>query len=84
MHFEPIQFDDYGNMYEFPRLEIDAREAAKIVHEINTNFKKYEHDGLGVHYSYARDNRCYAYYFENHGFNNYNIYAKKLAHSKRR
>lgn len=79
-----MKFDENGKLYEFPTRRLSKKEYSKIVHEINSNYSKYENDELGVHYSYAYDNKCYKYYFENHGFNNYNIYSKKLVKSKRR
>lgn len=66
------------DIFEFPTRRLDKQEYSKIVHEINTNYVKYRNDELGVHYSYAFDGKCYKYYFENHGFNNYNIYSKKI------
>jgi DNA-binding cell septation regulator SpoVG len=70
--------DNNKYCFEFPTRRLSKKEYSKIVHEINTNYSKYENDTLGVHYSYSYDNKCYKYYFENHGFNCYNVYSKKL------
>ena len=51
-------------------------EYAKICSEINTNYGKYEGKAFAVHMSYGTDNRPYWYYFENHGYDNYNIYMR--------
>ena len=47
---------------------LSRSEYAKIISEINTNY--------GLHCSVGLDGRYYLYYFENHGFNNYNIVEK--------
>ena len=52
-------------------IVLDAREYAKIVSEINTNYKFYEGKRIGIQLSYGIDNKSYAYIFENRGFNNY-------------
>jgi hypothetical protein len=51
-------------------------EYAKICSVINTNYGKYEGIAFAVHASYGVDNKAYWYYFENHGYNNYNIYMR--------
>lgn len=66
---------------QFPSKELNPKEYAKVVHEINTYYSKYKDEKLGVHYSYAPDCKCYCYFFVNNGFNNYVIYAKKLIES---
>jgi hypothetical protein len=53
---------------------LDRAEYAKICREINTNYSKYEGKTYAVHISYGIDNKPYWYYFENHGYDNYNIY----------
>ncbi len=51
---------------------LDRAEYAKICREINTNYSKYEGKTYAVHISYGIDNKPYWYYFENHGYDNYN------------
>ncbi len=63
-------------MYYFETLYLPKTEYAKIVSEINTNYGKYEGKPFAIHTSYGIDNMAYHYYFENHGFNKYNIYMK--------
>lgn len=53
---------------------LDRAEYAKICREINTNYSKYEGKTYAVHISYGIDNKPYWYYFENHGYDNHNIY----------
>ena len=55
---------------------LSPREYAKICGEINTNYSKYEGRVFCVHASYGIDDRPYWYYFENHGYNDYNIYMR--------
>ena len=62
--------------YFFETLILNNLEYAKIVSEINTNYTKYKDIPFAIHASYRTDNIAYLYYFENHGYNNYNIYAK--------
>ena len=60
----------------FDTFILSSVEYAKIVSEINTNYGKYEGIKFGIHASYGLDNMAYLYYFENHGYNDYNIYAR--------
>ena len=39
-------------------------------------YEKYVGKPFAIHLSYGIDNRAYWYYFENHGFDNYNIYMR--------
>ena len=55
---------------------LSHREYAKIYGEINTNYSKYEGLRFAVHTSYGLDNKAYWYFFENDGYNNYNIYMR--------
>ena len=54
----------------------NMQKSAKICREINTNYSKYEGKTYAVHISYGIDNKPYWYYFENHGYDNYNIYMR--------
>lgn len=51
-------------------------EYAKIISEINTNYGLYANESFCIHASVGNDGRYYLYYFENHGYNNYNVYAR--------
>ena len=55
---------------------LSSAEYAKIISEINTNYSKYEGKKLAAHSSYGVDNKAYIYYFENFGYNNYNVYLR--------
>ena len=55
---------------------LSSGEYAKIISEINTNYSKYEGKRFAAHSSYGIDNKAYIYFFENIGYNNYNIYLR--------
>ena len=68
--------DSNGKAFHYPTCNLDYREYAKIISEINTNYELYKDKPYPVHYSVGVDNRYYVYFFENHGFNEYNIVEK--------
>ena len=70
------RYDTHGNCFTFPAYELPKEEYSKIVSEINTNFSLYKTEHFAVHFTVGIDKYYYAYYFENHGFDDYNIYAK--------
>ena len=55
-----------------PTLMLPKKEYANVYSEISTNYAKYEGYEFCVHITA----RC-SYYFENHGFGEYNIYRKE-------
>lgn len=77
-------FDEINKPFELKPCKLNPKEKAKIEHEVNTNYTKYNGQEYCVHYSFGLDNRAYRFYFENHGFNRYNIYARKIIKSKKR
>ena len=53
------------------------KEYAKIIAEINSLYKaQYEGETICSHTSFGIDGNVYVYWFENHGFDNYNIYLR--------
>lgn len=60
----------------FKTFILDKQEYAKIMSEINTNYVKYANKPFPIHISYGIDGKVYWFFFENHGFNIYNIYMK--------
>lgn len=70
-------YSEINKPFLLPTFRLNEKERSKIEHEINTNYNKYNGQEFCVHYSYGLNNRSYRYYFENHGFNNYNIYERK-------
>lgn len=65
--------DSKGIAFRFPSCHLNSTEYAKIISEINTNYDLYKNKQYPVHYSVGFDNHYYVYFFENHGFNDYNI-----------
>ena len=65
-----------GQPFEFPACLLNQQEYAKIVSEINSDYELYKNEAFPVHYSIGIDNHYYLYFFENHGFNDYNIVEK--------
>lgn len=59
-----------------PPARISWKEKEKIRSEINTNYSKYEGKELCIHASYGLDDKAYFYFFENHGFDEINIYKR--------
>ena len=62
--------------FRYSSCYLDSREYAKIISEINSSYDLYRDEPFAVHYSVGTDNRYYVYFFENHGFNDYNIIDK--------
>lgn len=71
-----LRLDLKGKPFEFPSCLLNKKEYAKIISEINSNYEMYKGEQYCVHYSIGTDNRYYVYFFENHGFNDYNIMEK--------
>ena len=72
-----IPLDANGFPFERPAFWLDKREYAKIVGEINNLYYSiYEGQDMCAHISYGIDGVAYVYWFENHGFDNYNIYLR--------
>lgn len=71
-----VKLDSQGNPFEFTTCRLDEKEYAKIVSEINTNYRLYSNESFCVHCSVGIDNCYYLYYFENHGYNDFNIVEK--------
>ena len=71
-----IRFDSNGLPFEYPTCILDKYEYAKIISEINSNYSLYMNEKFSIHLSVGTDDCYYLYYFENHGFNEYNIIEK--------
>ncbi len=69
--------ESFGQPFRFETADFDFREKEKIRSEINTNYGKYAGKMLAVHISYGFDGEAYKYYFENHGFDDINIFIRE-------
>ena len=70
-----------ANGYPFRKATfwLPPQEYGKIVHEINQLYdSQYKGKPIASHPSFGIDGIAYIYWFENHGFNNYNFFMKTL------
>ena len=72
-----MKLDNNGTPFNFPTYELPKKEYARIIGEINTNYFRYIGQPFAIHYSYDLEEGSYLYYFENRGYNNYNIVSKQ-------
>lgn len=70
------RLDLKGSPFKYETRILEKNEYSKIVSEINTNYNLYKNQRFAVHHSVGIDGNYYLYYFENHGFNDYNIVEK--------
>lgn len=73
-----FKLDSHGNPFIYRTLELKPAEYARIISEINNCYSVYEGQRFCMHESYDFFSGAYVYYFENHGFNDYNIYQKEV------
>ena len=71
------RLDSNGTPFIFPAIILDADEYSKIIHEINSVYNKYRGNYINLHISFDDKGKCYVYYFENRGFDDYNIFERK-------
>lgn len=72
-----IRPDANGNPFEFPIYYLNLKEYNKIVHEINTlYYNKHVNKKFAIHHSLDLQGNYSMYFFENHGFSDYNIFEK--------
>ena len=72
---EEIDIDKFSK-FKYSLCILEKNEYAKIISEINNNYSLYKGKRYAIHYSIGMNECYYAYYFENYGFNNYNILEK--------
>ena len=63
------------NGFELPTCFLNKDEYAKIMEEITTNYNLYKDQPYAIHFS-VYNNTYYMYFFENRGYNDYNIVKK--------
>lgn len=69
--------DSMGRCFSMPTWILPPTEYQKVISEINNiYFTQYEGLVICVHSSFGIDGRAYSFWFENHGFNDYNIFNK--------
>lgn len=74
-----LPLDSYGQPFSKPSFFLDFKEYKKIISEINDIFEvKYKGKRICAHPSFGIDGKVYIYWFENHGFDNYNIFLRVI------
>lgn len=77
--FKYTPLDANGDPFSRPAFLLDYREYSKIISEINQIYEsQYKDKHTAAHPSFGIDGNAYVYYFENHGFDNYNIYFRVI------
>ena len=71
-----VRIDSKGRFFRHPTFYLNPAEYAKVISEINNNYDLYKDKRYCFHASVGIDNQYHYYMFENHGFNDYNIFDK--------
>ena len=72
-----LPLDANGYTFSKPAFWLMPNEFSKIVSEINQAYEaQYKGKIIASHPSYGVDGKMYIYWFENHGFNDYNIFLR--------
>lgn len=79
MRRKDIPVDSDGIPFSKPTFWLEPLEYAKICGEINQIYDiQYKGMRIGAHVSFGIDGIAYVYWFENHGFDNYNIFMRTV------
>lgn len=74
-----IPKDNSGKYFARPSFWLDPKEYGKICSEINQIYEvQYKNKNIAAHTSFGIDGKTYVYWFENHGFDDYNIFFRTL------
>lgn len=74
-----LPLDAEGNEFSKPAFWLMPNEFSKIYSEINQIYEiQYKDKFVAAHPSFGIDGLAYIYWFENHGFNNYNIFLRVI------
>ena len=74
-----LHLDECGASFTKPTFWLDKEEYSKIVSEINTvYYTKFKGKRICAHTSFDENGSVYLYWFENRGFNDYNIFLRVL------
>ena len=72
-----IPLDTYNVPFSKPSFWLSGEEYGKITSEINQlYYSQYQGKPICTHLSFDAGGYAYIYWFENHGFNNYNIFLR--------
>ncbi len=74
-----LPLDTNGIPFSKPRFWLRPNEYGKICSEINIIYEaQYKGKRIAAHPSFGIDGKAYIYWFENHGFDDYNIFMRVL------
>ena len=74
-----LPMDANGIPFTRPTFWLCPKEYAKIYYEINQIYDvQYKDKLIAAHPSFGVDGLAYIYWFENHGFDNYNIFLRVI------
>ena len=76
MSTKNIPLDTNGIPFAKPAFWLNQIEYRKIFAEINQIYDIYKDKQIAAHTSFGIDGKAYVYWFENHGFDDYNIYLR--------
>lgn len=72
-----LPLDSNGIPFSQPTYWLHPKEYGKICSEINQIYEtQYKEIPVAIHPSFGLDGMAYIYWFENHGFADYNIFLK--------
>lgn len=76
---EEFAKDTHGFSFSKPTFVLNPKEYGKICSEINQIYAaQYEGKAIAAHASFGIDGIAYVYWFENHGFDDYNIFLRVI------
>lgn len=77
MNTNNLPLDANGIPFTKSAFWLKPMEYRKIYSEINQIYDaQYKGKRIAAHTSFGIDGKAYVYWFENHGFDNYNIYLR--------
>ena len=71
-----VRLDANGKPFKYPTYLLAREEFARVTSEINSNYSAYANKKYATHYSVDMSGKFCFYLFENHGFDDFNIYEK--------
>jgi len=79
MRFTDLPLDANGVPFSKPSFWLNPKEYSKICSEINQIYEaQYNGKRIAAHSSFGIDGKAYIYWFENHAFDDYNIFLRVI------
>ena len=74
-----LPIDTKGKPFTKQAFWLEPAEYSKITSEINQLYSAvYEDKAIAAHTSFGIDGNAYIYWFENHGYDDYNIFMRVI------